>query len=110
MFSPIRMPPVGIPLSSKSVPPGARPCRCIPVWKNLEDGGVAVLGSGVINLNATAANVWRRCDGKATVEEIIDALYEEFPEQSRDRIYSDVSVFLVKARHFNLIVDDWEPF
>jgi hypothetical protein len=82
----------------------------MPIWKTLEDGGVAVLGRWLINLNATAANVWKHCDGKMTVEEIADVLHKEFPEQSPGRLYSDVSSFLVKATQHSLVIQDWDAF
>jgi len=42
-----------------------------------------------IYMNSTASIIWRLCDGKLTIDEIIDLLKEAFPE-SADSIEKDV--------------------
>ncbi len=43
-------------------------------------------GKKALYLNESAALVWRLCDGKRTVQEIIDILTQAYPEEAADLV------------------------
>ncbi|MFB6356652.1 MAG: PqqD family protein, partial [bacterium] len=47
----------------------------------------------VFNLNGTAAFIWSVCDGDRTLDEMVEIIHEEAPDQSRSVIENDVLDF-----------------
>jgi hypothetical protein len=47
------------------------------------------INSTTLHLNGPSAIVWNLCDGEATVQQMIDAVQEAYPEQS-EQIESDI--------------------
>jgi len=59
-----------------------------------QDAWVLLYPEGMVKLNATAAEILRRCDGSASVDELINGLERDYaPAQLRD----DVCLFLEGA-------------
>ena len=49
-----------------------------------------------------ASEIWNRCDGKHSVEDIVDSLFDQF-EASRDQIEEDVKKTLLQFQELGLI-------
>ena len=63
---------------------------------------VLLYPEGVLELNETAGEVLRLCDGQRTVAEIIAALAAEF-EATSDELTADVLACLAELRGRNLV-------
>ena len=64
------------------------------------------INSTTLHLNGPSAIVWNLCDGEATVQQMIDAVREAYPDQS-EQIEADI-VSVVKdfvEREFLVLVD-----
>lgn len=48
------------------------------------------VGSGIVALNDTAARIYRLCDGKNTIGDIIRQMKESYPDAAEDDLTSDV--------------------
>jgi pyrroloquinoline quinone biosynthesis protein D len=57
----------------------------------------------ILSFNETASLVWRLCDGKRTVAEIIDVLVSAFPDAA-DEIPADVET-LLETLHTQRAID-----
>jgi len=53
-------------------------------------------------LNMVASEIWNRCDGKHSLEDIVDSLFDQF-EASRDQIEEDVKKTLLQFQELGLI-------
>ncbi len=60
------------------------------------------VGQLLILLNSSARSVWRLCDGSTTVDEMVHALGEAYPEQA-DVIGDDVRETLRKLADMGLV-------
>ena len=47
-------------------------------------------------LNNTAAFIWNMCDGNTDVIEALNLLYQNYPDESRDRIKNDFEMSLTQ--------------
>jgi hypothetical protein len=64
------------------------------------------INSTTLHLNGPSAIVWNLCDGEATVQQMIDAVREAYPDQS-EQIETDI-INVVKdfiEREFLVLVD-----
>jgi pyrroloquinoline quinone biosynthesis protein D len=59
-----------------------------------QDGWVLLYPEGMVKLNATAAEILRRCDGNASVEQLITGLERDFAPAD---LRADVHYFLQDA-------------
>jgi hypothetical protein len=69
------------------------------------DDNVAVyddVGQLLILLNSSAGSVWKLCDGSTTVDEIVEALGEVYPEEA-SVIADDVRETLRKLAEMGLV-------
>ncbi len=63
-------------------------------FESAQDSWVLLYPEGMVRLNATAAEILRRCDGRSSVGELIEGLERDYaPAQLRD----DVCHFLGDA-------------
>jgi pyrroloquinoline quinone biosynthesis protein D len=49
-------------------------------WEDTQQAYVLLYPEGVVKLNATAAEILKRCDGARTVEALIGELQHEYPD------------------------------
>ena len=56
-------------------------------------------------LNETGAKIWKMCDGKHTIKEILSALCQEFAieEAEEERVLADVISYLKQLEKLGLI-------
>jgi pyrroloquinoline quinone biosynthesis protein D len=71
------------------IPTLARGCR-------LGAEQTLLMPEGLLKLSQTAARVLALCDGKRSIEEIVETLCAEFPVEQHARIRSDVLGFVEK--------------
>src|SRR3954464_3625915 len=72
------------------------------------DGEIVILdrAAGYVHqLNATASQIWRACDGQHSVEEIAAQVTEQF-ESTPDAVLRDVVVALGNLERLGLLLDD----
>lgn len=62
-------------------------------WEDTQDSFVLLYPEGVVKLNATAAEILKRCDGQTTVNDLIEDMQAQFAE-SPERIARGVQQFL----------------
>jgi pyrroloquinoline quinone biosynthesis protein D len=63
-------------------------------WEEAQQAYVLLYPEGIVELNDTAAEVLTRCNGNASLAQIIADLQQQFPE---DDITADVREFLEEA-------------
>jgi pyrroloquinoline quinone biosynthesis protein D len=63
-------------------------------WEEAQQAYVLLYPEGMVELSETAAVVLTRCNGKATLAQIVADLQQQFPE---DDISADVREFLEEA-------------
>jgi pyrroloquinoline quinone biosynthesis protein D len=63
-------------------------------WEPVQNAHVMLYPEGMITLNASAAEILRRCDGAHTVEEIVAELEQAF---QRTELKNDIVAFLEGA-------------
>ncbi len=63
-------------------------------WEAAQNAHVLLYPEGMIKLNASAGEILKRCDGKATVDEITADLEKAF---SATGLFADVAGFLTMA-------------
>jgi pyrroloquinoline quinone biosynthesis protein D len=63
-------------------------------WEEAQQAYVLLYPEGMVELNDTAADVLTRCNGSASLAQIIADLQQQFPE---DDIAADVREFLEEA-------------
>ncbi|MEJ8853312.1 pyrroloquinoline quinone biosynthesis peptide chaperone PqqD [Variovorax robiniae] len=79
------------------ITPDARPCmspRFHMQFEPTQDRWVLLFAEGLVHLNAPAAEILQRCDGRRTVDEIVAELEIVF---SQTPLHDDVVVFLSQA-------------
>ena len=64
---------------------------------------------GLIRLNGVASLIWGLIDGHHTVEEILIALRDHFPDVPTERLREDLEDFLRFAEDNSLILRHWSP-
>jgi pyrroloquinoline quinone biosynthesis protein D len=79
------------------IAPDARP-RMSPLYRMqfepTQDSWVLLYPEGMVRLNAPAAEILQRCDGKRTVDEIVAELEDVFAQSP---LHDDVVLFLNQA-------------
>ena len=78
------------PTSIPAVAPGFR-----LQWEDAQDCYVILYPEGMVKLSLSAGQIMHRCDGKASIENIIEQLTAEFPGTD---LSEDVYKFLEVAR------------
>lgn len=64
-----------------------------------QDAWVLLYPEGLVKLNTPAAEILRRCDGRRSVDDIVEELVEAFaPDATRESLREDVHGFLGIAR------------
>jgi pyrroloquinoline quinone biosynthesis protein D len=64
-------------------------------WEAAQNAHVLLFPEGMIKLNATAGEIMKRCDGRATISEITADLEQAFATSG---LSSDVMAFIAMAR------------
>ncbi len=64
-------------------------------WEEAQQAYVLLYPEGMVKLNESAGEILRRCDGKRTVNDIIEDLQHQFPDAELD---GDVREFIEVAR------------
>lgn len=82
----------GIPLTLGDVP--VLPARCRLQWEAAQQSHVILYPEGMVKLSASAAEIIKRVDGRASVAEIIQSLEKAFPGAD---LRKDVLEFLSAA-------------
>ena len=60
-------------------------------WEEAQQAYVLLYPEGMVNLNSSASEILKLCDGSRTVEGIVEALQQQFPEVD---LAADVREFL----------------
>ncbi len=84
-------------MTAQAVTGGTRPAvdrRFKLQWEAAQNAHVLLYPEGMIKLNASAGEILKRCDGKATVDEITADLERAF---SATGLFADVAGFLTMA-------------
>jgi hypothetical protein len=77
--------------------------------KHREDGdfilvyNLSVLGRSLLSLNNTAAAIYRLCDGKHTIADMIHAFQTEYPDVSEETLTCDVHT-CIRTMEFKRLV------
>jgi pyrroloquinoline quinone biosynthesis protein D len=69
--------PARIQLTLDDVP--VVPARCRLQWEAAQQGYVILYPEGMVKLSASAAEIVRRVDGRASIADILDSLEQAFP-------------------------------
>jgi pyrroloquinoline quinone biosynthesis protein D len=72
-------------------------------WDNVEKRHMLVFPEAALLLNETAAAILKLCDGERTVEQIIDALAQQFVGADRKMIVDEVTELLARLRTRGLL-------
>ena len=64
-------------------------------WEEAQNCFVLLYPEGMVELNPSAGEVLQLCDGKRSVQDIVDALNEKFGKP--ERLEADVYEFLAEA-------------
>jgi pyrroloquinoline quinone biosynthesis protein D len=64
-------------------------------WEEAQQSYVLLFPEGMIQLNESAAEILKRCDGSKTVQQIIDDLGRDYPDVD---LSQDVLTFLAEAQ------------
>jgi pyrroloquinoline quinone biosynthesis protein D len=83
---------MGATLASDDVP--VVPARCRLQWEAAQQAYVILYPEGMVKLSASAAEIMKRVDGRASIEEIIRSLEQAFPGAD---LRNDVLEFLNAA-------------
>ncbi|RAU19028.1 pyrroloquinoline quinone biosynthesis peptide chaperone PqqD [Nitrincola tibetensis] len=70
-------------------------------WEEAQDAWVLLYPEGMVQLNASAAEILTRVDGKKTITEIQTELLTKYPEA--EGLEQDVNDFFVHAQTLNWI-------
>lgn len=70
-------------------------------WEEAQEAWVLLYPEGMVQLNASAAEILTRVDGKKTIEEIQAELQTKYPEA--EGLEQDVNDFFVHAQTINWI-------
>lgn len=66
-------------------------------WEEVQNAYVLLYPEGMVKLNESAGEILSRCNGKASIAEIVAALCEKFPEANEQDIQQDVLEFFADA-------------
>lgn len=69
-------------------------------WEEVQNCYVILYPEGMVKLSGSAGEIMKRCDGTATIAEIIDALQQDFPGAD---LRQDVHNFLETAKNHGWI-------
>ena len=72
-------------------------------WDNVEKRHMLVFPEAALLLNETAAAILKLCDGERTVEQIVDALAQQFVGADRKMIADEVTELLARLRTRGLL-------
>jgi pyrroloquinoline quinone biosynthesis protein D len=72
-------------------------------WDNVEKRHMLVFPEAALLLNETAAAILKLCDGERTVEQIVDALAQQFVGADRQMIADEVTELLTRLRTRGLL-------
>ncbi len=87
------------------------PCRnerdCI--WRVIDKETVVFSDDGLLvhELNGTGAEIWKMCDGKASIPQIVNKIYEEFDVQ-KEEAETEVKLFVDTLHKKGLIMFNGE--
>ena len=70
-------------------------------FEQAQDCWVLLYPEGMVRLNTPAAEILRRCDGRHTVDQIVDELELAFAQKA---LHDDVNTFLGQARQRGWLV------
>jgi len=82
-----------------------RPVRNKEIFTKVIDGETILFNTqtnALHALNMVASEIWNRCDGKHSLEDIVDSLFDQF-EANRDQIEEDVKKTLLQFQELGLI-------
>jgi len=72
-------------------------------WDKVEKRHMLVFPEAALLLNETAAEILKLCDGERTVEQIVDALAQQFVGADRQMIADEVAELLTRLRTRGLL-------
>lgn len=70
-------------------------------WEESQQQYVLLYAEGMIQLNDSAAIILQLCDGKHTIEDIIDSLQKRFPEIE---LKADITSFIKEAHDHGWVI------
>jgi coenzyme PQQ biosynthesis protein PqqD len=68
------------------------------------EGDVLLIPEGALRLHGPSARILQGCDGRKSVQQIIDQLLQEFPTSDPAKIAEETSSFLLKLAERGAIV------
>ncbi len=72
-------------------------------WDNVEKRYMLVFPEAALLLNETAAAILKLCNGERTLEQIVDALAQQFVGADRQMIADEVTDLLTRVRTRGLL-------
>ena len=72
-------------------------------WDKVEKRHMVIFPEAALLLNETASEILKLCDGERTVEQIIDALAQQFVGTDRQQIAEEVMDLLTRIRTRGLL-------
>ena len=72
-------------------------------WDNVEKRHMLVFPEAALMLNETAAAILNLCDGERSLEQIVDALAQQFVGADRQMIADEVTDLLTRLRTRGLL-------
>ncbi|HXG20433.1 MAG TPA: pyrroloquinoline quinone biosynthesis peptide chaperone PqqD [Methylomirabilota bacterium] len=72
-------------------------------WDNVEKKHMLVFPEAALILNDSAAAILKLCDGQRGIEQIVDALVEQFTGAERGVIANEVTALLIRLRTRGLL-------
>ena len=72
-------------------------------WDNVEKRYMLVFPGAALLLNETAAAILKLCNGERTLEQIVDALAQQFVGADRQMIADEVTDLLTRVRTRGLL-------
>jgi len=72
-------------------------------WDNVEKRHMLVFPEAALMLNETAAAILKLCDGERSLEQIVDALAQQFVGADRKMIADEVTDLLTRLRTRGLL-------
>jgi pyrroloquinoline quinone biosynthesis protein D len=72
-------------------------------WDKVEKQHMVIFPEAALLLNETASEILKLCDGERTVEQIVDALAQQFVGTDRQQIAEEVMDLLMRIRTRGLL-------
>lgn len=66
-------------------------------WEEAQNAFVILYPEGMVKLNESAGEILSRCDGNKSIQNIITALTEKFPDVNNEDIRQDIMAFIADA-------------